>query len=169
MKPITREPPGCPPQAEQLLRLIHSLSAARGQLRRRLSELAAEFDLSDGELLVVWLCGGADRVQGELAAAIGVSPAQMSGLAEKLGQRGLVEMNRPARDRRRQVWKTTAAGLALLAQAAVPLENLAAAIAEHLPPHEQRLAQSLCQRLAAAAAEESRPTPDEHSVSKEAA
>ena len=42
------------------------------------------FDLSDSELLVVWLCSGGGRIQVELAAAIGISPAQMSGMVERL-------------------------------------------------------------------------------------
>ena len=54
-------------------------------LRRRLAEVAETFELSDTELLVVWLCSGGGRMQVELAAAIGISPAQMSGLVERLG------------------------------------------------------------------------------------
>lgn len=140
-------PSGLPP-AEQLLWLIHWLSAAGRQLRRKLADVAAESDLSDSELLVVWLCGGEGRVQVELAAAVGVSPAQMSGLVERLGQRGLVAMNRPARDRRRQVWKTAPAGRELLASLAAPLQSFAASLECRLATHEQRLLQELCEQLA---------------------
>lgn len=146
-------PLGGSPPAEQLLALIHWMSAASRQLRKKLGDVAAGSDLSDSELLVVWLCGGPGRVQVELAAAIGVSPAQMSGLVERLGQRGLVAMHRPARDRRRQLWKTAPAGQALLAQVAAPLAGLAATLGERLAPREQDLVQSLCKRLASAASE----------------
>jgi DNA-binding MarR family transcriptional regulator len=90
-------------------------------------------------------------MQVELAAAVGISPAQMSGLAERLGKRQLVALNRPARDRRRQVCKTTATGEELLARAARPLASLAETLADRLAPDERALVQSLCERLAASA------------------
>ena len=63
--------------ADRLLRLIHWTSAASRHLRKRLAELAKPLELSDTELLVVWLCSGCGRIQVELAGAIGISPAQM--------------------------------------------------------------------------------------------
>ena len=155
--------------AHELLSLIHGVSTASRQLRRKLAEVAATCDLSDSELLVVWLCRGAGLVQVELAAAVGVSPAQMSGLAERLARRQLVALNRPARDRRRQVCRTTAAGEALLAKAAAPLAGLATALAERLAPHEQALLQSLCERLTSAASESPGELHDEQRVCQEAA
>lgn len=137
-------------QAESLLRLIHWTSAAGRQLRRRLAEVAATFDLSDTELLVVWLCSGNGRVQIDLAGAIGVSASQMSGLAERLRSRGLVAMHRPALDRRRQVWLTAPAGQSLLAHVARHLETIATAVDGTLTPAEQQLAESLCERLSEA-------------------
>jgi len=160
--------PGSDPP-DQLLSLIHGVSTASRQLRRKLAEVAATCDLSDSELLVVWLCRGEGRVQVELAAAVGVSPAQMSGLAERLGKRQLVALNRPARDRRRQVCRTTAAGEALLAKAAAPLVGLAATLADRLAPHEHLQLQSLCQRLTAATGESPRELHDEQPVCQEAA
>jgi DNA-binding MarR family transcriptional regulator len=139
------------PRAERLLCLIHWTSAAGRQLRRKLTAVAADLELSDTELLVVWLSQGAGRVQVELAAAIGVSPAQMSGIVERLGARSLVAMHRSAVDRRRQVWRTTAAGMALLDRAAPSLEELAAQISRTLAPHEQNAVLELCERLAAGA------------------
>lgn len=163
-------------KAEGLLRLIHWTSAAGRQLRRRLADVAAEFDLTDTELLVVWLCSGSGRVQVELAGSLGVSPAQMSGLAERLRSRGLVAMHRPALDRRRQIWLTTGSGAALLERVAGHLDAIAAEIADALADDQQRSAQSLCQRLAEAVAASgkrasSRPgeRPGEASTSREAA
>jgi DNA-binding MarR family transcriptional regulator len=146
-------------QAESLLRLIHWSGAAGRQLRRRLAEVAAAFDLTDTELLVVWLCSAGACVQIELAGAIGVSPSQMSGLAERLRSRGLVAMHRPALDRRRQMWVTTASGQVLLDRIAGRLETIAAEIADVLSHEEQRMAQAFCQRLAEAVAiSQKRPT-----------
>src|SRR5438874_3544494 len=132
--------------ADRLLRLVHWTSTASRHLRKRLAELAKPFALSDTELLVIWLCSGGGRIQVELAAAIGISPAQMSGMVERLRSRGLVAMHRLAMDRRRQVWRTTAAGQALLAEAAGHLNELATGISRGLSVEEQSAAEGLCER-----------------------
>src|SRR5205823_12279199 len=98
---------------ERLLRLAHWTNTASRHLRRRIAEATAALDLSDTELIVVWLCGGGGRVQIDLASATGISPAQMSGLMERLRSRGLVAMHRLARDRRRQMWRATPEGQTL--------------------------------------------------------
>src|SRR5262245_50172842 len=131
--------------AERLLRLIHWSGAVSRQLRRQLSEAASACGLTDNELLVVWLCRDEGRVQVDLAGAIGVSPAQMSGVVERLGARGLVAMHRPTIDRRRQVWQSSAAGQSLLHSIAPRLESLAAALEARLTLGEQETAASLCQ------------------------
>ena len=157
------------PPAELLLRLIHWTSAASRHLRRILADIAASCELSDSELLVVWLCQAAGRVQVELASAVGVSPAQMSGIVERLRRRGLVAMHRPAGDRRRQVWKTAAAGQVLLSQVGQPLTELAAALSKSVAPPEQLQALSVCERVAGTAGERLRDRHDEQPASKEAA
>ena len=146
-------------QAQHLLRLIHWMGSANRQLRRKLAEVAAHFALSDTELLVVWLCCGNGRIQVELAGALGISPAQMSGLVERLRTRGLVAVHRLAVDRRRQVWRTTAAGMVLLEQVARHLDELVTAVTHCLRLDEQQAVVALCERLAEAlAAADSRGT-----------
>ncbi len=149
---ITQSTPDTVP-ADRLLRLIFWTSAASRQLRGCLASLANSAGISDGELLTLWLCLGEEggMVQGELAAALGVSPAQMSGIVERLRQRGLIEMHRQALDRRRQVWRGTAAARQVLELLAVPLANLADHLSAHLTPDEQQTALALGQRLASAA------------------
>jgi len=158
---------------DRLLRLVHWTSNASRHLRRRLIDFTTSLDLSDSELTVVWMCSGEGRVQVDLAGATGISPAQMSGLVERLRSRGLVAMHRQAGDRRRQIWRATPAGQALLVSAAQHLSELVACLGEHLNAEEQLLTQSLCQRLAEAAAGSNRPatkTPvGPQSLSKEAA
>lgn len=141
---------------ERLLRLAHWTSTASRHLRRRIAEATAALDLSDTELIVVWLCSGEGRVQIDLASAIGISPAQMSGLVERLRSRGLVAMHRQARDRRRQIWRATLEGQALLANAAGHLNELAECVAEHLSEPEQLAMESFSQRLTEAAVDSSR-------------
>jgi DNA-binding MarR family transcriptional regulator len=159
------ELPGYDSQAERLLSLVHWTSAASRQLRRRLAAVAAGFELSDNELMVLWLSIGGGRVQVELAGAIGISPAQMSGLVERLRSRGLVAMHRLARDRRRQLWRTTPEGQNLLADAANDLNEIASSIGRDLSEQEQQSAESLCHRLSEAASAEH----DRQCMSKEAA
>src|SRR5687768_15747008 len=108
-------------ETDAVLRLVHWTSHASRQLRRRLADVAGRLELSDTELLVLWVCSGGGRVQIELAGEIGVSPAQTSGMVERLHSRGLIAMRRQAVDRRRQVCETTEAGIELLAGAAEDL------------------------------------------------
>lgn len=177
MEPGGSEPPLSDSQADRLLRLVHWTSTASRHLRRRLADVAKSQKLSDTELLVVWLCSGDGRVQGDLAGAIGISPAQMSGMVERLRARGLVAMHRLAMDRRRQVCRTSANGQALLARSAECLNELVACLGQCLDGNEQQMAQALCQRLAeAAATSQQRPANkqaasprDAQQASKEAA
>src|SRR5688500_1434487 len=82
-----------PPPDAALLMVIHRVSSAGRALRRVLADQATSVGLSDAEVLVVWLCGPRGMVQGDLATAIGVSPALMSGTVERLRQQGLIEMH----------------------------------------------------------------------------
>jgi DNA-binding MarR family transcriptional regulator len=143
--------------AAALLRLVHWTSAASRQLRRRLAEIAERHDLTDNELLVLWISNGGGRVQIELAGEIGVSPAQISGIVERLNRRGLVEMRRQAVDRRRQVCETSAAGAQILARAGRDLALLARSLDEELSADEQQWAEALCQRLTAALKDAAQP------------
>ena len=155
------EPPG-----DRVLRLIHWTSAAGRSLRRQLAATAAELELSDHELLVVWLCSSAPRIQVELATAVGVSPAQMSGMVERLRQRGLVEVHRQPLDRRRQFWRTSEAGGELLKAAVSLWEQLEASLGERLSADEQAAVLHLCRALADAPHSEQ---VDRQHASKEAA
>ena len=143
-------------RAERLLALVHWTSAASRQLRRRLAEAAAAIELSDPELLVLWLCRGGGQVQVDLAAAIGSSPAQMSGLVERLRGRTLIAVHRSITDRRRQVWRTTGAGDALLLQAAGHLAAMASAVDAGLSAGEQQSVEAFCQRLVEAVGQQGR-------------
>jgi DNA-binding MarR family transcriptional regulator len=148
--------------AEQLVRLVYWTSRAGRHLRRCLGEAAGFAALTDSELLTIWLClddEGGGMVQGELATALGVSPAQMSGIVERLRQRGLIEMHRQALDRRRQLWRGTAAAKELFALLAKPLAEIAAGIAACVPASDQETAQSLCRRLALSAESQTEVQP----------
>ncbi len=148
--PFAPAPAGAPSDSS-LLVLVHRVSSAGRALRRLLADRASAIGLSDAEVLVVWLCAPRGMVQGDLAIAIGVSPALMSGTVERLRQRGMIEMHRVPVDRRRQVWRTTEQGQHLLAALRPHLVELAQQMESRLPPAELALARDLCERLATAA------------------
>lgn len=133
--------------------LIHRVSSAGRALRRALADQATSVGLSDAEVLVVWLCGPRGMVQGDLATAIGVSPALMSGTVERLRLKGLIEMHRVPVDRRRQVWRTTEQGQHLLAALRPLLVELAQQLESRVAAAELTHARELCDRLTKAAHE----------------
>jgi DNA-binding MarR family transcriptional regulator len=152
-----RPPSGTAPLAAAeglLLELVRQTSSAGRALRRLLADEAAAEGLNDAELLVIWLCATGNTpgvVQGELAAAIGVSPALMSGTVERLRSRELIARHRSPIDRRRQVWQTTGLGQDCLARLRGRLAILAATLEQRMTSSQQRETQALCQRLTRAA------------------
>ncbi len=142
-----------PPSEASLLVLIHRVSSAGRALRRLLAEHATAVGLNDADVLVVWLCSPRGMVQGDLATAIGVSPALMSGTVERLRQQGLIEMHRVPVDRRRQVWRTTDQGQHVLSSLRPLLVELAQQVESRLPAAELAQARDLCERLTTAAHE----------------
>jgi DNA-binding MarR family transcriptional regulator len=149
---MQQSPPLLPTDDGDLLRLVQRASSAGRTLRRLLADHAAAAGLSDAELLMIWLCGDVHgMVQGELAMAVGVSPALMSGMVERLRQRSLLEMQRSLVDRRRQVWRTTETGRQLIANLRPVLLRLAEQLAERFSPIDQQTLECLCERLLTAA------------------
>lgn len=152
------QPPGgavpLAPAEGLLLELVRQTSSAGRALRRLLADEAAAEGLNDAELLIIWLCAGGNSpgvVQGELASAIGVSPALMSGTVERLRSRELIARHRSPIDRRRQVWQTTGLGQACLTRLRGRLAALSAALEQRMTSSQQRETQALCERLASAA------------------
>jgi DNA-binding MarR family transcriptional regulator len=123
--------------------------------------------VSDSETLILWLCSqtpddrlqGTGKVQGDLAVALGISPAQMSGLIERLHQRGLVASERSNLDRRRQIWRLTGEGEALLSQIETAAGELAHQIDAELSSAEQQQTDVALQRLIDAASHRPRLRP----------
>lgn len=141
--------------AERLLHLIQAADAAGRHLRRWLADRLVRFQLSETEFCVLWLCRDADghggRVQGDVAQAAGISPAQTSSLVERLRQRGLIAMQRSAIDRRRQVWRLLSEGEELLGRIRSGLESVAHRLDSLVSPEEQEAAARLFDRLVDAA------------------
>lgn len=101
------------------LRLVQAVSHCGRQLRRALAERGQPLGLSDTDCLILWACCEGrheGQSQHELAALVGVSPAQLCGVVDRLARSGWMVGRRPAHDRRRQYWRLTAEGEALVEQ-----------------------------------------------------
>ena len=113
-----------PAEATAWLELVQAVSLCGRQLRKALAEVAAPHQLSDTEVLILWACCGTTSVglgQHELAALVGISPAQLSGLVDRLSAQDLLIGRRPAHDRRRQYWRLSEPGEEMMEQLALDL------------------------------------------------
>lgn len=107
------------PAAAQWLLLVQAVTLCGRQLRRALADIATPRGLSDTDCLILWACGHAPaegHAQHALANMLAVSPAQLSGLVERLSRCGWIVGRRPAHDRRRQYWRLTPTGQVLVEQ-----------------------------------------------------
>lgn len=142
--------------------LIQHAYLAGRQLRRILAHATARFQLCDSEFLVLWTCQQATPAgvpQGELTGLLCLSPAQLSSLVYDLRDRGLVQVERPVEDRRRQLLRTTDAGRELITQVDIELESLAQPIEQRFSLDERRTTSSLLERLIRATAVVREPAP----------
>ena len=112
--------------AGEWLDVARRLFSTARAARRLLGEVAAGESLSEWAVLALWVChqrGEAALDQRAMAAELAVSAAQISELVAELHRRELLAALRPASDRRRQVWRTTAAGDESLARMLLALDQ----------------------------------------------
>jgi DNA-binding MarR family transcriptional regulator len=90
---------------------------------RELGALVRPVGLVEAEFRLLWAlampAGGEAAVhlgQSGLADELAVSPAQVSGLVERLRSRGLIESSLVGGDRRRQAWRLTKTGEQVIAR-----------------------------------------------------
>lgn len=141
--------PACPAELRGWLQVVLQVGAAMRAARRHLAAQVATSELSEQEFLVLWLCedaAAAHRGQRELAEAVGVSPAQMSGLVERLRVRNLLQFERCGTDRRRQIWQLTVAGQTLLSGVCQKLLSATGATLTSLTPVELQQLSRLLER-----------------------
>lgn len=133
--------------------LVQTVSHCGRHLRRALTEHVSRFDLSDTEFLLLWSCGQTVNhgiAQNELAQIVGVSPAQLSGLIDRLSARQLVAAKRCREDRRRQLVKLTPAGRETLNQALAGLDTLASRLGPEMPTPQHHSVIELLNRIVGA-------------------
>lgn len=98
--------------------------------------------------------------QNQLAASLGVSAAQMSGLTEQLQQRELLVSHRASTDRRRQIWQLSTAGEELLDEVIVGLSDLGEHLNQTVPPEDQTHLKHLMQQIGQASNSLAKSTHD---------
>jgi DNA-binding MarR family transcriptional regulator len=134
-----------------LCETVQLLAQCHRQLRRLLSDRLGVLGLNDSEFMVLWLCQQAEPrgwVQRDLAAALGISPPQISGLVERLRQQGWLTSRRCQLDRRRQVWGIEPEGSRLLARIGDDLQDLTASLDCSLSARRQTELTTLLRELA---------------------
>lgn len=152
---------GGTPEAPGWVTLIQHAYLAGRQLRRILGHATARFQLCDSEFLVLWMCQQASPAgvpQGELTGLLCLSPAQLSSLVYDLRDRGLVQVERPVEDRRRQLLRTTDAGRQLIAHVDLELASIARPMDEPFSPADRSATNGLLERLIQVAAGLREPT-----------
>jgi DNA-binding MarR family transcriptional regulator len=153
---------------------IGQLAACHRHLRRQLAVVASAEGLNDTEFLLLNCCRWAppgELSQQHLAAHVGLSPSQASGVFESLRARGLLSSEPGVQDRRRQAWHITAAGQQRAVRIEDRLAPLFAQLQSCLSSTEQHMVLHLLQRLTAigSSAEITAPSSAPHAAVQEAA
>lgn len=87
-------------------------------------ELARECDLTSPQLMCLRVLGDAGTMMpSEMARAVSLSQATVTGILDRLSQRKLITRRRNPRDKRRVILRLTDAGRDLLANAPSPLHS----------------------------------------------
>ena len=154
--------------AARWVELVEQILICGRKMRDDLTRRTARQRLAAAEFSALWVCREsppAGLSQNELADALAVSPAQVSGLVERLRCRGLLESRRSAEDRRRQYWRLSDAGQAALQMALNDLADWAQQLDERLaidgPEDAIRLAELIDRLASVLRSAEPRPLPDE--------
>lgn len=137
--------------------LAQALLLGSRALRKRIARLTGQHDLTDTEFLVLCCCRreGGEIPQALIADSLGLSPAQVSVITEKLRTRELVLVQRGKTDRRKQFCVLTEQGERLE-------RHLAQQLREELPQSGIRIgAVDLDQLLSLLDALVSKPTEDD--------
>lgn len=115
--------------------------------QRSLQRLISDLGPSESEWVLLWVCSEAPAEgmpQVAFAESLGISPAQVSALVERLRERGRLESNRCPQDRRRRLWRLTDSGRQSLELAS---QQLAQRLAELPSPLDRDELASIRQRL----------------------
>jgi MarR family transcriptional regulator, organic hydroperoxide resistance regulator len=121
--------------------------------RARIPQIAAEFRLSPPQVHALRLLEPEQPLpMGRLACALGCDASNVTGIVDRLEQRGLIERRPSARDRRVKVLVVTAQGAEVRKALMIRLGEPPQSIASLSPADRRRLAGLLRRALSQAAA-----------------
>lgn len=155
------------PTGARWARIARLMAVCGRQMRRTLADEAGVHNLNDAEFLLLWACresGESDLSQNGLAASIGLSSSQLSGLVEGLRQRGLADVKRSRLDRRRQHWCLTQAGNRVLDEILTALGQFEVLLDAEFSPADQIGTLRLLERLARVSERSPRPSEAQESI-----
>ncbi|OHB67521.1 MAG: hypothetical protein A2V70_15545 [Planctomycetes bacterium RBG_13_63_9] len=121
--------------AARWIELAGRISVCDRLFRRELDEQAARWQLSASELATLCTCHDTTTnalAQTEIVAILAASPAQVSGLVDRLRRRGVLQGRRAADDRRRQLWHLTPLGQEMLRDVLANLDDWARPLEDEL-------------------------------------
>jgi DNA-binding MarR family transcriptional regulator len=131
-----------------LLRLIWEASHALQAMSRHMER---KIGITGPQRLVMREVGQRpDILPGELATALGIHASTVTGIVERLVERGLVERERSPDDRRSTRLRLTPAGRVLLDARAVTIESVVTASTATMTPRARRDAAEFLHTVAAA-------------------
>jgi DNA-binding MarR family transcriptional regulator len=133
--------------AAEAWRLIHQLIAAQ---RGRFLAVASEFELSPPQMMALeMLEPGRPAAMSELALSLGCDNSNVTGIVDRLEDRGLVARHTADHDRRLKLLHVTAAGAELRSRVLARLYDEGLASLAALSPDEQRMLLDLLRRALA--------------------
>jgi len=116
--------------------VVDVLLACMGRLRQHAAAVWQELDLSPPLAIALQHLQQEPLSQRELAASLGYDPSSITGLADKLEERGLVERRVDPDDRRVKKLVLSPAGRALMEEMAAGMRR-GNPLTTHLSPNEQ--------------------------------
>jgi DNA-binding MarR family transcriptional regulator len=138
------------PPAARWLELAEQLTICGRLFRGVLSPLTERRRVSESLLSLLLVCRSAPPeglAQTHIASVLAISPASVSLQVEQLRAEGLLKGHRVASDRRRQLWRLTEAGAALLEGILADLADWSAGMDASLGPDLVREMTAWCDRL----------------------
>jgi DNA-binding MarR family transcriptional regulator len=139
-KPAKALPPSSGPDRDAIAQIdaVCRRVVAGKLAMRELADLVRELGVSDSEFRLLWQLehGARSAVderksrptsspdQSMLAEQLALSPAQLSGMVERLSAHQLIEPESLPRDRRRQAWRISLAGQQLITSALARVKGL---------------------------------------------
>lgn len=128
------------PMSMEMTDLVRRLHACHRLLKSCMETALSDLEMTDTELLVLGACQSDTQrpvAQGSIVSFIGLSPAQLSALVERLRQRGWLEVRRAPGDRRKQLLCPTPAGTMQLRIAQERLAQFTRELSSRWSPDQQ--------------------------------